>query len=770
MKTKLLLLLASLLWGISLNAQRISGKIVDVTGQPVSFASVALLAANDSSFVAGDVSGQDGLFAIESHHGLPMIVRVSSIGYKTLFVLIKKADAGTITLTEDSHLLGGIEVKGHRPSYRLTKEGLQTSVAGTVLSRLGTAEDVLAQVPLLTKKDGAIVVYGKGAPLIYINGRQMRDASELDRIKSEDIENVEVITSPGARYDASVSAVVIIKTRRPVGEGFGFDVRSSIWQSENTDLVEQLNWNYRRHGLDIFGTTYYSRMAKLNDDRIVNETKADTLWQNHFLQNSNRVTQSVKNTIGANYMVNDSNSVGFRYTLETSPAGTVDNNFTTQLLANGLPFDKVTSHSRQRTTNRPGHTLNAYYNGKVGLLGIDLNADYLYSLDHARTLNEEYSQNQDNRLFSTWATEHSRMVAGKLVLTYPLWGGELMAGAEYTHTHRVDNYEPSQNYVPSAINTMKEDNVAPFFGYGHALLGGVINAGVRYEWVRFRFFDNGRQDPARSRTYANWFPNLSWSVQTGNVQWQMAYAMKVNRPRYYQLSNNTVYGNRYLMQTGNPLLKNELIHSVDLTGVWKWVQFSAEYTYRSNPIAFWSYLSKESSSVLTLTSINMKNLKYAWASLSASPTIGLWSPVWSVSMYKQWFEQTSDLGPVKLQRPMLTLQWNNNFSFAHGWTAGANFTFTTKGDQSFNRQLRPMLYTNIYIRKSILNDKLNIYLGGNDLTFRRDESLLYANRFSMYTLRYMDSREVTLTLRYSFNATRNKYKGTGAGNQEKDRL
>ena len=88
---------------------------------------------------------------------------------------------------------------------------MSMTVENTLLSKLGTAEDVLARVPGIIKKQDGFEVFGKGEPLIYINGRQMRDVSELDRLKSEDIKSVELITTPGARYDATVRAVVKIR-------------------------------------------------------------------------------------------------------------------------------------------------------------------------------------------------------------------------------------------------------------------------------------------------------------------------------------------------------------------------------------------------------------------------------------------------------------------------------------------------------------------------------------------------------------------------------
>ena len=122
--------------------------------------------------------------------------------------------------------LGEVVVKAHLPQYKKTHEGLLTNVAGTVLGKMGTAEDVLKHVPSIVKKKDGYEVVGKGTPIIYINGRKMQDISELDNIKSSDIKSVEVILNPGAAYDASVNAVIKIKTIKKKGEGFGFDTRS----------------------------------------------------------------------------------------------------------------------------------------------------------------------------------------------------------------------------------------------------------------------------------------------------------------------------------------------------------------------------------------------------------------------------------------------------------------------------------------------------------------------------------------------------------------
>ena len=86
----------------------------------------------------------------------------------------------------------------------------------------------------------------------------MQDISELDNIKSSDIKSVEVIQNPGAAYDASVNAVIKIKTIKKKGEGFGFDTRSVYWYNKHDNTIQQVNMNYRHNGLNLFATYKFS--------------------------------------------------------------------------------------------------------------------------------------------------------------------------------------------------------------------------------------------------------------------------------------------------------------------------------------------------------------------------------------------------------------------------------------------------------------------------------------------------------------------------------
>ena len=152
--------------------------------------------------------------------------------------------------------LKDLVVKSNAPRTKMRNGAMVTRIVGSPLESAGSAEDMLARVPGMMRMGGQLQVIGKGSPIYYINGRKVQDIEELKRLKSYDIREVEVINSPGAAYDASVNAVVRIKTRRQQGEGLSgrFDVRDDqALKSGNNNLSSSLNLNYRHKGLDFFG-------------------------------------------------------------------------------------------------------------------------------------------------------------------------------------------------------------------------------------------------------------------------------------------------------------------------------------------------------------------------------------------------------------------------------------------------------------------------------------------------------------------------------------
>ncbi|MBQ6916969.1 MAG: hypothetical protein IJQ64_04145, partial [Prevotella sp.] len=153
-----------------------------------------------------------------------------------------------------------VVIKGGLPHTRLKGNAMVTRVDGTALASSGSLGELLVKVPGMTGTDEAPEVLGKGTPLIYINGRKMRDDSELKRLRSEDIRDVEVINTPGAQYDAQIRAVVRIRTKKLKGEGLGLNATLSNERDLRYDFDRpqvKLGANYRKDGVDVFGQVYF---------------------------------------------------------------------------------------------------------------------------------------------------------------------------------------------------------------------------------------------------------------------------------------------------------------------------------------------------------------------------------------------------------------------------------------------------------------------------------------------------------------------------------
>jgi len=152
-------------------------------------------------------------------------------------------------------------------------------VEGTALAKMGSAEDVLKQLPRVVQRNGELEVLGKGTPLIYIDNKKIKGNVELDRLGSSDIKHVEIITEPGAEYDATYNAVIKIKTARKKGDGFGLQYRQTYERNHQDNHREVLDLTYRHRGLDIFSTLYGGlfqlQQDQHNDNKLYGKTLMD---------------------------------------------------------------------------------------------------------------------------------------------------------------------------------------------------------------------------------------------------------------------------------------------------------------------------------------------------------------------------------------------------------------------------------------------------------------------------------------------------------------
>jgi hypothetical protein len=754
--------------------RHLSGTIIDENRQPVPYANVYLLHPSDSSVIGGGVSNEAGVFVIP--YEMPTVLaRVSYVGYKTKYLLCNNEHVGTIQIHPETMSVKGVVVTGERPKVQLKGSSLMMNVEGTVMERMGTAEDVLSRVPTISKKGEVFEILGKGTPIIYLNNRKLSDLQELKNIQSDNIKNIEVVQNPGARYDASVNAVIIIRTKRAAGEGLGVELTSWNRKGHGFANNERINLTYRTGKLELFANFFGAYNKRWEKGEFEQTVFADTLWVITNKHKDKVYNPFLEGRFGFNYQLNENNSFGGFYQ-NTYDYVKTWSDYDDDLQANGNMYDRLQNSSINRAKGAPKHQANFYYSGKIGQFCIDFNADYTYRDQRNRNQQQELSDEYDDRDVNTYALTRSRLMAEKLFVTHPLGKGQIEVGEEYTNTRWNSSFENVEGYIANSNNEQHEQAIAPFMELRQQIGRFRLSAGLRYEHVSSEYFVGGIRRDDQSRTYNDFFPSVSLSTSVKKVQLSFSYAKRTTRPSYWQLSSDVVYENRLNMQTGNPYLKPIKYHNINTMAMWKWLYLNVNFSHCVDPILY-SAESLENDSKVNL--VTYKNYDYAdWLTitLGAQKSVKLsgsatWTPQYNISLMKPWFK-SEFIGEMRsYNHPMLALQLGNIFILPHDWLLQADFNMHTHGYQQnvWINCTNPML--SLSVSKDFFKRRLNIKLSGNDLfNGGINRITLYSNRMMFRKMEDNDSRCVTLSLRYRFNVTPSKYKGTGAGNAEKNRL
>lgn len=755
-------------------AQDIKGKIVDEKGEPLAFANVVLLNRQDSAFVKGVVSGEDGHFAIDSacNNG---IIKVTSVGYKTAWKDCTGENAGVIKMVADSKVLGEVVVKSLLPKTILKNGGMTTTVAGSVLEKAGTMEHLLDRIPNVSAQNGNIKVFGRGEPIIYINGRQMRDRSELDRLSSDNIKSVEVISNPGARYAASTKAVIRITTKKMLGDGFGFDATTegSYDEKKNAGGYARLNLYYRRNGLELGAYAYGSKQSSPDEKDLQQMTYLDKTWNQQDRTRWKNKTETFSSRLNASYQFDDNNSLGASISFLRNPKLQTDGKTEGSVLRDKVLTETNTS-IRSEFGQNSNWSSNVYYVGKVGKLGIDFNTDWFWSKGNNKNNIDEHYQEVNseiqNQLVNSTTSKYNRLIASKMVLSYPLFGGDLSVGGEYSFTNRNTNYAIIPNTLAdNVIDRIKEGMASAFVTYNRDFGKLNMEAGLRYENVDFKYYDDGQYMAEQSKTYGEWFPSLSLSMPIGNVQMQLSYAADINRPNYWVLRSGVQYTNHYTYETGNPFLVSEISRNISYDLAYKWLTFNLTYEHVSDPIYQTVEMYKDNTTTELMRMINGKSYNNVTSTLNLQPTFGIWHPMLSAMVEKQWFELETRDGRY-LNKPVAMFRFNNTFDTK--WAMfSVMMTYITKGYEENHYIYKPMFNTDLSIYKGFMKDCLTLQLYVSDVFGTNDSHIIGKyGKLKETIFDEFSTSKISLTVRYKFNTTRSKYKGTGAGESQKNRM
>lgn len=750
---------------------KMMGQVVDAHRHPVDYANVALLSVTDSSLITGGVTNEEGLFVIPCE-AKRAIVRVSCVGYQTTYRTCATGKTGIITLRENAVSLNGVQVKAMRHNIKMGREGMVVDIQNTELSHVGTATDVLGELPRVNvDADGTVSVFAKGQPLIYVNNRKVTDLQELKRIKSNNIKNVEVITAPGSQYDATVQSVIRIKTLNRQGDGWSGEGFATASYNKWWGSSQLWSSTYRTGSLEVSGEVWGTTNPGGEDNRLSNDIDgAKHVFVSQYAPIIYR-SKGAGAEAKVNYAFDDDNEMGISYNLQYKGTGKgkMMAGGGQEISEDGQTVAHIDEDCSINDSNDPVHDLNAYYIGKLGKLGIDFNATCLWKNSGRDMTIAENSTGLWTRDVHTRNRQRSRMQAGKLVLSYPLWRGTLSGGSELTFSQIKGTYANEEQYVDAADTKIREQNVAGFMEYALPYGGFTFRAGVRYEHVKTDYYSFGQWEKEPSRRYADWFPMASVTWNKDRWALSLAFTRKTSRPGYTSLRSEVQYDNRYCYEGGNPYLRPCTISNLDLSVVYGWLSLNAGYNYRDKPIV-WVATLYQDQDIAFLRNVNFKRQQDYYASVVASPRFGWYNPMVEVDLTQSFLSLDGYGVSLPPNRPSFTFRLNNRFTITPALRVFLNLKYRTANHNDLQHN-QPYGRVDLKIKQALFHETLEVGLFANDL-LRTDKEkwTMYGDHVTMTKDCYGYNRCIGISVSYNFNATKSKYKGTGAGNAEKGRL
>jgi hypothetical protein len=756
-------------------SQNITGTLRSTYDVPVDYANIVMQTKQDSIFIAGCITDQNGNFSLPLGNNSPenILLSISCLGYESKKIEIKELNIGIITLHDKTEELQEVVIAVRRSPYSMKEGALIANVNSSPLKDVGNATDVLKNMPLVNIKDEDISVFGKGKPLIYINNREVRSNEELEQLNSSQIKNIEVITSPGAKYPATVNAVIRITTLKRDDEGLAGSVYARVAKREEWNENASINLNYNTAKLTLLGT-FSLNDIRIRKDQTTVTTIADT--DSHQAKDDTKLYAdrlAYRTSLGVDYTIRDNHSIGVKYDL--SLTGKSKNEMLNDLtyLRNQVQQTKLKNDGYYKDDGENGY-LNTYYNGKFGTFDVSLNADYVHgnSIDNAL-----YITTKENNVteINTKSENNYDLAAVKLDAKKEIGQASLEFGGEYSYTNNRSEYandsQEMQSDLPNRETKNKQDLFALFIAYRQAWKNFTFYAGLRYEYINFQYYLDRIKKQEQSKTYNQLFPMVSatYSLLDDKVNMSFSYKKTVSRPGYYQLRGDIQYNSPFSYEGGNPALKSSFAD--DFSYTFSFADFYLNSSFKIFKDQSMFIIEQFGNKPISLaTFVNVDNYKELSTSAVWNPTFfKIWNPTLEAGFQKQYLKLVYDNKATKYNKPNVFLSLNNTLKLPKEFTFVIHARYWNAYSSGFSEEKETMC-VDARIQKRLLNKALTLVVGMENIFDTYDEKwrMNYKN-VSFDKSAKNDNRFVYVSVRYNFNKLKT-YRGKGAANEERSRL
>ncbi len=739
MKKVTILLLLS--FAFNTKAQ-IQGNILDKAGKAIPYVNVLLLNESDSSLVKGAVSNEKGQFNFSNPKPGTYRIKLQLIGYQEKWS--KKIDyqgqplsLKGLKMNEASDMLKEVDVKAEKPVIQLEAGKVIFNIDANLSAGSGNAQDLLRAAPgLFVDQNDNIILEGRTGAEVWVDGRPLNLQGDdlkayLQNLQSDQIEKVEIIAQPGSQYDAAGNAGIIniiLKRDKSLGTQGSYSHRyNQGYYARNNG---NLNIYHNRKSVRILASAGYGFNRSrnfMNLNRSQNNTNFDSRTVNFpELQNYNA-------RIGADWRISDAHSAGF-----SVKGDLADNRGRSESRTPIIPdsINDATQILVSSSTNKDDNYSvfsNVYYRWKTdqGELGIDLDQgrfsagsftdqpnQYLNG-EEVVILSENHYQMETQRLFDLYSAkaDYSRSLG--------LW--QMNSGFKWSEVNTSNDF----NFFILENSRIQDPNRSNLFDYRESITAGYLEtqrdwktwglkAGMRYEHTYSRgelSTINATGDSLVERDYGNWFPSLSATYKKNPMsQWTVSYSRRIQRPNYQNLNPFLYQRDELSFFQGNPFLIPQISDNIRIGHLYKYAtSTSLSYSYTQNFFAqITDTVGEQRNSLTTRNVADSRTISLSFG--SPLKHNDWWNSYLSINTFQTWYiPRDESFQAIDLLTVSLYAQ--TNFDLGNSWQWQISGWWSSPGVWGGTYRTNSLGALNTSISKSLMNDKLKVFVNFNDIFF-----------------------------------------------------
>ena len=757
---------------------KLIGKIVESPGNVgVSFATIALLASKDSSLASGSVADENGAFSIANVTPGKYVLRVTNMGYQTLFVPninvsaeASLLDLGNITILPEAQKLNEVIVKGEKSMIVDDIDKKIVNIGKDMLATSNNVSDLLEKVPAVSlDENGNPQVRGKGNVVVLIDGKPSNlYGSDLPTIlqsfPANLIERIDVMTTPSAKYEGEgASGVIDIITKKTKIRGTNGGLRASLGNKNNHSASGNLSYRMGKVGVNASLSGQSRNMTwkrNLSRDNFISENTS-------HLEQTGTGGNKGKNAfgrIGVNYDINDKNS------LELGVNYSRDQNRNNSNLLN------ETSFASGNATERFNRLNNSKGNGE----NLNFNLDYRKKFDdkdHQLTFTSSYSlgesdgesyYNQESEIDSLMRNQQNLRDNKRHSLflntdyTWPITKKATLEVGLRSRMSANDNTNAFYNMSKETGSYVFDPNISNVFGYKDATYTGFMTFSQKTDlWgmragLRVTDYNQDINQISINRAFNVHFltlvPSLALTRKLGeSAQMKLNYSRRVQRPEADWLNPYTDVSDPRNIQSGNPTLKPEFTHKAEMG----YSNYEASGGW--GPSLFMDYSNNAITRIRTIDETGISLTQFA--NVGRELSYGL-----ETDFSQTLFEVLKINGSGRVFRSEVVSQvaqidnrtWSYSGNLNAFITLPADFRASAyinyEGPRAIAQGTREGVFiANMGIRKELLEKKATISFNVQDIFLSRAyKSQLNTATYSQNSLWQQTNRLVNLTFQYRF--------------------